>query len=99
MGVVGRVTGMHAGSLAPILMTGLCALDGPEPPPTFSQVMWGSEQRPFPCGLRAGSVIGGYQPWATMLESHRTWRRSIGTGVARRSTIRASKRSTRSIGG
>jgi cytochrome bd-type quinol oxidase subunit 1 len=56
MGAVGGITGMLAGSLAPGILTGLYALDGPEPPPTFSPVIWGSRQG-FLIGLLFGAGV------------------------------------------
>jgi hypothetical protein len=56
MGAVGGITGMLAGSLAPGILTGLYAFDGPEPPPTFSPVIWGSQQG-FLIGLLFGAGV------------------------------------------
>src|SRR6516164_232783 len=53
MGAVGGITGMLAGALAPGILTGLYALDGPEPPPTFNPVIWGSQQ-----GFLIGLLLG-----------------------------------------
>jgi hypothetical protein len=54
LGAVGGITGMLAGALAPGILTGLYALDGPAPPATFSPVIWGSQQG-FLIGLSLGA--------------------------------------------
>ena len=57
MGAVGGITGMLAGSLAPGMLTGLYALDGPEPRPTFSPVIWGSTSLCWAVERILGDVI------------------------------------------
>jgi hypothetical protein len=53
MGLIGGIGGMLAGLFAPKIVIGLYALDGPEPPPAFSPLLWGSQQ-----GCMTGLVFG-----------------------------------------
>jgi hypothetical protein len=57
MGLIGGILGMLAGLYAPEVVTGLYALDGPDPPPTFSPVVWGT-QKGLIWGLALGVGVG-----------------------------------------
>jgi hypothetical protein len=70
LGAVGGITGMLAGALAPGILTGLYALDEPEPPATFSSVIWGSQQG-FLIGLLFGAG-GAMLAWSCV--SFTSWR-------------------------
>lgn len=49
----GGLMGMLAGASVPTILVGLYALDGPEPPATFSPMIWGLKQ-----GCLIGLLIG-----------------------------------------
>jgi hypothetical protein len=63
MALIGGVLGMMAGVLALKIVIGLYALDGPEPPLSFSPVAWGI-QKGIVFGLMIGTGSGSLASFA-----------------------------------